>query len=458
MPLDVTVPNLGLGSRHAFLAEWYCPDGATVSRGEPVYRLECDFVALEVEAEADGVLRHRLAAGGIAPGDVVALILAPGERLPRDVPDVDMANEQPAFESAWAADEESSPNAPTAAPEHTAALAEDDVAESGQEAEASDADIVASEAPAAEAARVLFLRPTAPAPAAHHADSAWDAVPGDDTALDGTWLEPPAEEAWTDRPSDSTDVPAQPAAEGFDWRRFEAVPEEETAADEPEPEETAPADPIPFPPRAEVGSAWAVDSPEWAADALEDASPLTEVDATAYPPVVLTFQAAAALGEAEKLCAQLGREWRLAEIVPTLEDVVLRAMARAVRESDLLAERGTAVGLVVVDRSTERLVVVEDAAARPFRDAVLALAEAEDPGDPGSCAVTLLPLDAFDLEQGAPPLPAGHPLALATGARRDGRAVLTLAYAPDVIPVGEAAWFLGRVRELIEAPYALLAD
>ncbi|MCC6381444.1 MAG: hypothetical protein IT304_03000 [Dehalococcoidia bacterium] len=478
MPRDVVVPNLGLGSRPAFLAEWYCADGATVSRGEPVYRLECDFVAIDVEAEADGVLRHRLAAGGIAPGDLVALILAPGERLPRELPASDRIEEAPAFAPAWAP--ETAPEPPSAA-SHPAeesaafpvaeastvwnavapspseapfAFAERDGCREQREPADPTAADPAGEAPASEPAHVLFLRRGAPpAPAPLQPDGAWDPVPGDEVELDTAWLAPVHEEPNPDAGDDGHPFP-NAASQAFDWRRFEVVPEAEPVTADAGFHKASPADLIPFPPRAEA----AAERPDASAGLANDAFPLDEAGGPVYPPVVLTFQVTAALAEADKLCAQLAREWRLAEIVPVLEDVVMRAMARAARESTVLADRGTAVGLVVVDRATERLLVVEDAAARPFRDAVAALGAAEEPGDPARCAVTLLALEPFGLDQGAPPLPAGHPLALATGAPRDGRAVLTLAFAPDVIPMGEAAWFLGRVRELVEAPYALLAD
>jgi hypothetical protein len=37
-------------------------------------------------------------------------------------------------------------------------------------------------------------------------------------------------------------------------------------------------------------------------------------------------------------------------------------------------------------------------------------------------------------------------------------AALSLTYRPDMLTVGEAAAILSRTRDLVEAPYALLAD
>ena len=73
----------------------------------------------------------------------------------------------------------------------------------------------------------------------------------------------------------------------------------------------------------------------------------------------------------------------------------------------------------------------------------------------------------FGLEEGTPPLPQGHPFALGIGASRVVHEpevapmpvmTLVLAYTPELIAVGQAARLLARVRELLEAPYALFAD
>ncbi len=60
MPIPVAVPRLGNRMRGGLVAEWYHPDGARVQHGDPVCRLECDFVAVDLEADGDGVLPDRL--------------------------------------------------------------------------------------------------------------------------------------------------------------------------------------------------------------------------------------------------------------------------------------------------------------------------------------------------------------------------------------------------------------
>ena len=44
MSTEVLVPVLGAEERSPVIAEWYKPDGAEVRLGEPVYRLETDFI------------------------------------------------------------------------------------------------------------------------------------------------------------------------------------------------------------------------------------------------------------------------------------------------------------------------------------------------------------------------------------------------------------------------------
>jgi pyruvate/2-oxoglutarate dehydrogenase complex dihydrolipoamide acyltransferase (E2) component len=65
------------------VAEWHIPDGATVAVGAPLYKMETEKIALEVEAEAAGIVRHGVPAGTkTTPGALIGYILAAGEALP----------------------------------------------------------------------------------------------------------------------------------------------------------------------------------------------------------------------------------------------------------------------------------------------------------------------------------------------------------------------------------------
>ncbi len=192
---------------------------------------------------------------------------------------------------------------------------------------------------------------------------------------------------------------------------------------------------------------WANAAPAW---------PRTEPVGPA-PALFLTVKTGVAMSEARKMREQLAREWRGSGTQPGDEDIVIRAMARAATECPALEGSGDAVGLVIAEPSGERLAILESAGSGPFRDRVEALANTLATGD-GGCACTLTSFVRFGIDEGTPPLPDGHALALGLGATgEDGRATLVLAYSPGAISLHEAAVFLGRVRELVEAPYALLA-
>jgi pyruvate dehydrogenase E2 component (dihydrolipoamide acetyltransferase) len=80
MAVEVRLPLLGDVMQEGTLVEWLQGDGATVERGEPLYRLETDKVSLEVEAPATGVLRQLAAAGAVVPvNGLLGQILAAGE-------------------------------------------------------------------------------------------------------------------------------------------------------------------------------------------------------------------------------------------------------------------------------------------------------------------------------------------------------------------------------------------
>jgi 2-oxoglutarate dehydrogenase E2 component (dihydrolipoamide succinyltransferase) len=75
MIVDILVPSVGESITEALLAEWYKQDGERVTKGEPLFVIETDKVTLEVEAEADGVLAIKVAAGQtVAIGAVVGTL------------------------------------------------------------------------------------------------------------------------------------------------------------------------------------------------------------------------------------------------------------------------------------------------------------------------------------------------------------------------------------------------
>lgn len=57
MATDILLPKIGFSMTEGQIAEWLAEDGATVTEGQPLYLLEADKSANEVEAPASGTLR-----------------------------------------------------------------------------------------------------------------------------------------------------------------------------------------------------------------------------------------------------------------------------------------------------------------------------------------------------------------------------------------------------------------
>jgi 2-oxoglutarate dehydrogenase E2 component (dihydrolipoamide succinyltransferase) len=75
MLLEIKVPSVGESVTEATLGQWYKKDGDLIQKDEPLFVLETDKVTLEIEAEADGVLRISVSEGEtVAIGTVVGTI------------------------------------------------------------------------------------------------------------------------------------------------------------------------------------------------------------------------------------------------------------------------------------------------------------------------------------------------------------------------------------------------
>jgi 2-oxoglutarate dehydrogenase E2 component (dihydrolipoamide succinyltransferase) len=75
MLLEIKVPSVGESVTEATLAQWYKKEGDQVRKGELLFVLETDKVTLEIEAEADGVLKRSKSEGETIPiGGVVGTI------------------------------------------------------------------------------------------------------------------------------------------------------------------------------------------------------------------------------------------------------------------------------------------------------------------------------------------------------------------------------------------------
>ncbi len=75
MEIEIKVPAVGESVQEAVLAQWYKADGDSVQNDEPLFVIETDKVTLEVNAEAEGILRIQVPEGEtVAVGAVVGLI------------------------------------------------------------------------------------------------------------------------------------------------------------------------------------------------------------------------------------------------------------------------------------------------------------------------------------------------------------------------------------------------
>jgi pyruvate/2-oxoglutarate dehydrogenase complex dihydrolipoamide acyltransferase (E2) component len=58
MSTTLRVPKLAVSMQEGTLLEWLVEDGQAVTEGQPIYTIEIEKAAMEVEAPASGILRH----------------------------------------------------------------------------------------------------------------------------------------------------------------------------------------------------------------------------------------------------------------------------------------------------------------------------------------------------------------------------------------------------------------
>lgn len=63
MAVEILVPKLGFSMSEGELSEWLVADGTAVEAGAPLFTLESDKSATEIEAPASGTLRILKPAG-----------------------------------------------------------------------------------------------------------------------------------------------------------------------------------------------------------------------------------------------------------------------------------------------------------------------------------------------------------------------------------------------------------
>jgi pyruvate/2-oxoglutarate dehydrogenase complex dihydrolipoamide acyltransferase (E2) component len=83
------LPKLGMNQEEGEIVSWLVAEGDTVAEGQPIVEVETDKATVELESTASGVLaRIVYGEGDIVPiNGVLAVILAPGEAMPDDIPE-----------------------------------------------------------------------------------------------------------------------------------------------------------------------------------------------------------------------------------------------------------------------------------------------------------------------------------------------------------------------------------
>ena len=81
MPSEVILPRVDMDMTTGKIAKWFVEPGATVTKGQPLFEIETDKAAMEIEAPDSGTIRDLAAASGadIPVGSVVAWIDRAGE-------------------------------------------------------------------------------------------------------------------------------------------------------------------------------------------------------------------------------------------------------------------------------------------------------------------------------------------------------------------------------------------
>ncbi|HEX6035632.1 MAG TPA: dihydrolipoamide acetyltransferase family protein [Anaerolineales bacterium] len=87
MPTEVIMPKVDMVMETGTFVEWLKKEGEHVNKGDPLFVIDTDKAAIEMESPADGILAGvRAKLNDVIPvTEVIAYILAPGEALPGKV-------------------------------------------------------------------------------------------------------------------------------------------------------------------------------------------------------------------------------------------------------------------------------------------------------------------------------------------------------------------------------------
>lgn len=82
MPIEVIMPKVDMDMASGKIVSWHVAEGKAVTKGEPLFDIETDKAAMEIEAPADGILQHTAAEGMEIPiGAPCAWLYTEGEEV-----------------------------------------------------------------------------------------------------------------------------------------------------------------------------------------------------------------------------------------------------------------------------------------------------------------------------------------------------------------------------------------
>ncbi|MEM7015920.1 MAG: 2-oxo acid dehydrogenase subunit E2 [Pseudomonadota bacterium] len=455
MPSEIYLVKAGMTMTEGMVAQWYVPDGSQIKKGELVYEMETEKITLEVEAEADGVVRHAISEGVmLPPGAVVGFIYGENEQIPDVIPSP---------EGAPAESEQAAPTSPPLQQQQQSSTP-------------------AASANRGEGGRILS------SPAARRLAGELNV---DIAAITGTGPGGRIIEADVQAAADAK--PAAPAASPLAKRLAKELgvdltqvagsgpggritkDDVEAAAKAPTPTAKPASAPVAGPAAGEVIAVRGMRKTiaQRMHESLQNSAQLTmDMDVS--------------MEDAVKLRGQLVKEWESEGVKPTYTDLVIRAVAKALRMHPVMNSEfrgdsialldevhvGMAVGLeegliVPVVRNADQLSVRDVALestrlASAARDGKLGLDELHG----GTFTVSALGM--FGVDSFTPIINAPQSGILGVNRIRDGLVWdgdrplkkpmmnLSLTWDHRVLDGAPAAQFLASVKELLEAPYRLL--
>ncbi|MCB8881392.1 acetoin dehydrogenase dihydrolipoyllysine-residue acetyltransferase subunit [Acidisoma cellulosilytica] len=89
MATEVIMPRVDMDMASGRISRWYVEEGVRVEAGQPLFEIETDKAAMEIEAPSGGILRKLPLADGaeVSVGSAVGWICAPDEMLPQNQPE-----------------------------------------------------------------------------------------------------------------------------------------------------------------------------------------------------------------------------------------------------------------------------------------------------------------------------------------------------------------------------------